>query len=101
MIRTPQKVHHARQERQLHIHWSTGESHRLSSQQLRAACRCASCRAHQARGELVLIAQDLHIKQVNNQGSGLQLVFSDGHERGIFPWQYLFELGAFVAGEIS
>jgi DUF971 family protein len=23
----------------------------------------------------------------------VQLVFSDGHERGIFPWVYLRELG--------
>lgn len=93
MIRKPQRIHHAKQARQLQIHWSTGEAYSLNSQQLRAACRCASCRAHQVRGELVLIPQDLQIERINNQGSGLQLVFSDGHERGIFPWQYLFELG--------
>lgn len=98
MIRTPQKIHHARQERQLHITWSSGESHSLNSQQLRAACRCATCRAHQVRGELVLIAHDVCIERINNQGAGLQLVFSDGHERGIFPWQYLFDLGVRAAG---
>jgi DUF971 family protein len=29
---------------------------------------------------------------VNPQGYGVQLVFDDGHERGIYPWSYLREL---------
>ena len=43
-------------------------------------------------------AQVLHqrdeadVRAVGNYA--LQLVFSDGHERGIFPWGYLRELGA-------
>ncbi|VVQ11755.1 hypothetical protein PS938_03710 [Pseudomonas fluorescens] len=30
--------------------------------------------------------------RVSRQGYGLQLVFSDGHERGIYPWAYLAQL---------
>ncbi|CAI8772207.1 hypothetical protein EMIT0P43_170072 [Pseudomonas jessenii] len=29
---------------------------------------------------------------MHSQGYGLQLVFSDGHERGIYPWAYLARL---------
>lgn len=28
--------------------------------------------------------------------AGLQLFFSDGHDRGVFPWHYLWELGAVI-----
>ena len=31
--------------------------------------------------------------ELNAQGYGLQLIFNDGHERGIYPWPYLAELG--------
>lgn len=31
----------------------------------------------------------VQVIEVNSQGYGLQLVFSDGHERGIYPWAYL------------
>ncbi|HYQ49053.1 MAG TPA: DUF971 domain-containing protein, partial [Pseudomonas sp.] len=35
----------------------------------------------------------VRIERVEPQGYGVQLVFSDGHERGIYPWPYLRELG--------
>jgi DUF971 family protein len=31
----------------------------------------------------------VQVIELNPQGYGLQLVFSDGHERGIYPWAYL------------
>ncbi|WP_413049183.1 gamma-butyrobetaine hydroxylase-like domain-containing protein [Pseudomonas phoenicis] len=30
----------------------------------------------------------------NCRGYGVQLVFSDGHDCGIYPWDYLRELGS-------
>jgi DUF971 family protein len=32
------------------------------------------------------------VVELNVQGYGLQLIFSDGHERGIYPWPYLAQL---------
>jgi len=100
VILAPQKLHNARQERQLVIHWRDGQEHRFSYNELRAACRCAGCRARQVNGLRVLMDADLTIEKVNNLGQGLQLVFSDGHERGIYPWQYLFELGSHPAPSV-
>jgi DUF971 family protein len=36
-----------------------------------------------------LVDDRVRLIEVNAQGYGLQLVFSDGHERGIYPWAYL------------
>jgi DUF971 family protein len=94
IIVAPRKIHNARAERQLIIDWQDGTQLAISYQQLRAACRCASCRAEQTSGKISLIADDVQLEKINNLGQGLQFIFSDGHQRGIFPWQYLFELGS-------
>jgi DUF971 family protein len=39
-----------------------------------------------------LVDDRVRLIEVNAQGYGLQLVFSDGHERGIYPWAYLAQL---------
>jgi len=94
MIQPPRKIHNAREQRQLIIYWQGGQEHAIHYQQLRSACRCASCRADQTGGKILLIPDDLQVEKINNLGQGLQFIFSDGHQRGIFPWQYLFELGS-------
>ena len=61
---------------------------------LRAACRCTECES--ARRHLRPtrpIAPDVALTAAEPVGSvGLQLFFSDGHERGIYPWPYLYAL---------
>jgi DUF971 family protein len=52
----------------------------------RAGCRTACC-APEAASSIRLAA----IHAVSDKG--LNLAFSDGHGRGIFPWAYLRELG--------
>ncbi|HWV14966.1 MAG TPA: gamma-butyrobetaine hydroxylase-like domain-containing protein [Cellvibrio sp.] len=89
----PKKIHNSRTQKQLIIDWPTGEQHILCHGQLRAACRCAGCRRREFNGQILLLSGDLHILQITAMPQGLQLLFSDGHNRGIFPWQYLFELG--------
>ena len=93
MIKPPRSLHNAREQRQLVIRWQDGTEQAIPYVQLRAACRCASCRAQHTSGNIQLVAADIQVEKINNLGQGLQFVFSDGHERGIFPWQYLFELG--------
>jgi DUF971 family protein len=62
---------------------------------LRARCRCAPCQAARLRGEER--PPDAAVRLVDARPVGhyaLQLVFSDGHERGIFPFAWLQELAA-------
>ncbi|RYY77323.1 MAG: DUF971 domain-containing protein [Gammaproteobacteria bacterium] len=98
-MQPPRKLQNSRTTGQLVIQWAAGIEHKIAYRQLRSACRCASCRADQTRGKISLIPDDLYVVKINNLGQGLQLVFSDGHERGIFPWQYLHDIGEQCVGQ--
>lgn len=74
----------------LDIRWPDGAA-ALSAASLRSACRCGRCRAAQP----LAIPAGLSLVDVAPAGSyGLQLIFSDGHDRGIYPWPMLRELSA-------
>jgi DUF971 family protein len=65
----------------------------LGAQTLRNACRCAGCTHLRRRGDQVQADAETGLQRVAEFGiAGLQLVFSDGHRRGIFPWEYLRQL---------
>lgn len=50
---------------------------------------CAQCRAQRLRGRIVAAEQGVRLRDIRLQGYGVQLLFDDGHERGIYPWSYL------------
>ncbi|EQL42928.1 hypothetical protein M770_33780 (plasmid) [Pseudomonas aeruginosa VRFPA03] len=62
---------------------------RIDHARLRAACPCAQCRAQRLRGRIVAAEQGVRLRDIRLQGYGVQLLFDDGHERGIYPWSYL------------
>lgn len=72
----------------LRLRWPDGAS-ALPAARLRAACRCGDCRAGRSRsdGAAVQLTDALPVGRY-----ALQLVFSDGHDRGIYPWTWLREL---------
>lgn len=79
----------------LEIAWADGKVSRLNHALLREKCRCASCE-QQRRSESGTPAADegLRLVQIDAVGEvGLNLKFSDGHDRGIYPWAYLRQLG--------
>ena len=70
-------------------------STRVDAPTLRAACRCAHCTARARRGEPVVAAPDLRLIELRPVGAyAAQLVFSDGHDRGIYPFAMLDALRA-------
>ncbi|SMC22641.1 DUF971 family protein [Andreprevotia lacus DSM 23236] len=76
----------------LTLAWPDGTA-TLNAARLRAACRCADCRAASLRGQPLPIPDQLQLAHATPLGHyALQLHFSDGHERGIYPWSYLHEL---------
>jgi DUF971 family protein len=86
---TPLTIHNHPQERCVMVQWSKTEIQHLSWVKLRGACPCAGCRANRLRGTISLIDADIEVTAINNMLYGVQIVFSDGHDRGIFPWVYL------------
>jgi DUF971 family protein len=73
----------------LRLQWADGAAD-LTATELRAACRCGGCRAAAVRGEPHVPADDLRLAGAEPVGQyAVQLIFSDGHDRGIYPWELL------------
>ena len=79
--------------RPLEMVWD-GAAANLAHRALRAHCRCSICEsARRASGNDTPTAPDVALTSIEVLGAtGVQLLFSDGHSRGIYPWPYLYEL---------
>ncbi len=79
----------------LDILWNDGQRSTLDASALRSACRCAACESLRRAGTPATPAANIALTQLQPVGEfGLQLGFSDGHDRGIYPWAYLHELSS-------
>ena len=77
---------------QLRLRWPDRDT-ALDAGTLRAACRCAGCRAVTLAGAGTASWQRVELTGAEPVGHyALQLRFSDGHERGIYPWSMLWEI---------
>ena len=79
----------------LEIAWSDGTAGRLAHRLLREACRCAHCTALARSGVPVRAESAIRIAAIEPYGSNtLQLSFNDGHQRGLYPFDFLRLLAA-------
>lgn len=84
--------------RLLRIDWDDGSTSCLPHALLRASCRCALCQRTARAGGLPGEGAAVSLTEVIPMADGgLNLAFSDGHARGIYPWAYLKELGGQAA----
>lgn len=85
-----------RQSGVLEIGWEDGSRSRLPHKLLREQCRCAACEQQRRHGGgPTPVDACLRLTSIEPVGdTGLNLGFSDGHARGIYPWSYLRQLGA-------
>lgn len=82
--------------RVLEVTFADGRTFRLPCEFLRVYSPSAEVRGH-GPGQEVLQAgkRAVEIRRVEPVGSyAVQLVFSDGHDTGIYSWDYLYELGS-------
>jgi len=79
-------------EGRLRLEWHEGVQW-IDHARLRRECPCSQCRAFRLRGMLPLVSDRVRVLEVHPQGYGVQLIFSDGHQRGIYPWAYLAGMG--------
>lgn len=77
--------------RRLELRWPSGYGFSLGHARLRCACKCAWCEGHRRRTQQDIACDgDVMLQNATPVGDqGLQLHFSDGHDRGIYPWSYL------------
>ncbi|EJM03079.1 hypothetical protein PMI18_01816 [Pseudomonas sp. GM102] len=85
----PVAIANSQGKQQLRLNWPDGREQRLDHAELRRQCPCSQCRALRLQGLTVKVDERIRVIELNAQGYGLQLIFSDGHERGIYPWPYL------------
>lgn len=88
----PLSLSNSQSLQQVVVTWPNKDVQIISHQHLRGACPCAKCRAARIQGRIALVDADVKLIAMNPMGYGLQMVFSDGHDRGIYPWSYLYEL---------
>lgn len=92
-MNTPVSLHRSSAAGELRIRWDDGVEQCIAFARLRSACPCSQCRAGRLKGRIDLVKADVALQALNLQGYGVQLVFDDGHDRGIYPWAYLRGLG--------
>ena len=87
---TPETVVLASDRRSLRLTWPGGEGTEIAADRLRAACRCAWCTRARIEGTFPTSFEGTAIDRlVPVGGYALNIAFSDGHARGIYPWPYL------------
>jgi DUF971 family protein len=64
----------------------------LTAERLRLACKCAHCTRARFDQRFPQNFPGVAILEVNDLGYGLNICFSDGHSRGIYPKSYLLDL---------
>lgn len=81
--------------RVLEIAFSNGKVFRLSCEFLRVHSPSAEVRGHGAGQEILQTGkQEVGITAVEPVGTyAVRLVFSDGHDTGLYSWDYLHDLG--------
>jgi DUF971 family protein len=72
------------------------DDHRISfsAERLRAACKCAHCTRARIDERFPERFPGIAIVGVTDLGYGLNIAFSDGHWRGIYPKSYLLDLAS-------
>jgi len=93
-IPTEIKLHQV--SRKLEIAFNDGARFELPYEFLRVYSPSAEVRGHGPGQEVLQVGkQNIGIKSVEPVGSyAVTLTFSDGHDTGIYSWDYLYELGA-------
>lgn len=95
MSDAPTDLRLRRQSRVLEITWADGTCHVLSLELLRVYSPSAEVRGH-GSGDRILQTGKKHVNvsAVDPVGNyAIKLTFDDGHDTGIYTWEYLRELG--------
>jgi DUF971 family protein len=93
--RVPTGITLHQKSRVMEIAFSDGRSFRLPYEYLRVYSPSAEVRGHGPGQEVLQVAKrNVEIRSMEPVGSyAVQPQFSDGHNTGIYSWEYLYELG--------
>jgi DUF971 family protein len=93
-IPTEIKLH--QQSRVMEVAFNDGRQFNLPYEYLRVFSPSAEVRGHGPGQEVLQVGKkNIEIKNIEPVGQyAVVLVFSDGHDSGIYSWDYLYDLGA-------
>lgn len=74
------------------VRTTEGDAVSVAAEQLRLSCKCAHCTRARFDGRFPERFPGIAITEICDLGYGLNLSFSDGHNRGIYPKSYLLSL---------
>lgn len=92
---TATNIQYAKKSRILSVTFNDGSNVDIPAELLRVYSPSAEVRGHGA-GESVLVRNksSVEIKSIVPSGNyAIQIAFDDGHNTGIYQWEYLLELG--------
>jgi len=91
---TPTKVHYHKKARELEIGYADGSTHRLSVEYLRVFSPSAEVRGHGGDSATLQVGKkDVGLSNITPAGRyALKLHFDDGHDSGLYSWEYLYAL---------
>ena len=91
----PVEIKLLQKSRILELNFPEGEKFSLSCEYLRVHSPSAEVKGHGGgEGILQVGKKDVNIIGIDPVGNyGLKFIFDDGHDSGIFTWDFLFDLG--------
>lgn len=92
----PKEINVHKKSAVLELIYEDGRTHSLSAEYLRVFSPSAEVQGH-GPGQSVLQHGKKDVQFLNFEPQGhyaLKIVFSDGHDSGIFSWEYLDKLGS-------
>ena len=92
----PTELNLHQQSRVLDVTFEDGRQYSLPCEYLRVFSPSAEVRGHGPGQEVLQFGKkEVNIQAIEPVGSyGVKLVFTDGHDTGIYSWDYLYDLGA-------
>lgn len=96
MSHTPKQVQLHRKSAVLSLHYADGTVFNLPAEYLRVYSPSAEVRGH-GRNQATLQTGKRQVRITDVESTGryaIRLVFDDGHDSGIYSWDYLHELGS-------
>lgn len=95
MALTPSAIELHKKSRQLELRYSDGTRFILDAEYLRVYSPSAEVRGHHPSQAILQTGKkNIDIDSIKAVGNyAIQITFDDGHDSGIYSWQYLYELG--------
>ena len=90
----PKEITLHQKSRTLELIYADGTTYQLSCEFLRVCSPSAEVRGHTPdQAVLQIEKKNVRIAAIESQGNyAIKLVFDDGHDSGIYSWEYLHEL---------